>query len=153
MPLSLHGWPPLASHVIALLLGMALTQVEHSTSAPEGNSAARTRWARGKAYICLPASVVAAPYRGHLKPQQALGLAQIATASQEARCLIQTEPLQLVQEKPHFVLKASTQTLAAIGQNLILQGRKNPRVKVFPMHALSHLAFCAQTPQVVYGAF
>lgn len=135
MRFSLNGWPPVASHVAVLLLGMSLVHLTRSGAPPR---------------LTLPPKAVAlAMTRGTLDAKLERGAkVHLVAARGGAKCRLGADPLTVLD--PGSVAAWISPTGADVGTALkALQGKAATAESATEA---GHLPLCQAATRVTYGA-
>ena len=139
--LTLNGWPPLASHTAALLLGVALTNLswhdpESLVSLPVGSLA-----------LSLPAQTIT--WSTGAKPGPGTRVHLLRHTPDTAACRLTKEPWTVMSVGRGWVLNASLRGLDHVP--MVLKSAQDTQLTLVSDRTQSAAPICEAGPRVYYG--
>lgn len=143
MRLTLFGWPPVASHLTCLLVGLGAGHLPGATGAP------------GERGPGLPPKTVAFATAGPTASEAPRAGSEVLVAVRERStgrvCLVSTEALYVLSAGARVTLRASLR--AGNDWNEIVRRLAEPDVVLVPRAGSSPLPpACTQGPRITYGS-
>jgi hypothetical protein len=142
MRLNLFGWPPVASHLTCLIIGLGLGHLPGASGAPGDRTALSART------VLMSTAGPTSGASPHVGSDVVVAVRERSTGR---LCLVSVETLHVVASGPHVTLRAPLR--AGKDWNELLRRLAEPDVVLVPREGSSPLPpACAQGPRITYGS-